>query len=133
MQVSLPWETKRTFSLWRYGIGHSQLQLRSLADDEAGVAINVLFEAVEFVKLHRSYSQAVFGLATEEHDVEFGSLPPIQLLRITISSPTDVGLVACSRMTVREAPSRDDDSPYDGKVLFHMIAAWDPGSTDPPS
>lgn len=119
--IALPWETRRLFQVWRYGVGHSQLVLRSVADGE-NMAINVLFEAVEFMRLRRSYPDALLRLATPEEHVLFGELPPRRLLRFVIASPAGVGLVACSRVTVRETELPDDDMGYDGSVLMHMIA-----------
>lgn len=103
-------------------MGHSQLLLRSEASG-CGNTINVLFEAVEFMRLCRSYPEAVFQLATTAEVVEFGQLPPVRLLLVVISSPADTGLVACSRMTAREARSPDDDSVDGGNVLLHITAA----------
>jgi hypothetical protein len=120
-QAILPWETGRTFRPWRYGVGHSQLLLRSEAEGSDD-AINVLFEAVEFMRLRRSYPEAVFRLATTAEAVDFGQLPPVRLLLVMISSPGDTGLVACSRMTVRATRS-PDDSVDAGNLLLHVTAS----------
>ena len=118
-ESSLPWRSGRTFRVWRYTVGHSQLLLRSLGDG-AQAPINVLFESVEFMRLRRSYPQLVLRLAEPEEIECFDQLPDMRLIRLAILSPDSIGLVACSRVTIREAVSLEDDSGNLGRVILSL-------------
>jgi hypothetical protein len=87
--------------------------------------MDILFEGVEFLKLRRSYAGLTLTLAGEDFAQEFAEvgLPPIRLLRLVISSPSGTGLVACSRLTVTEAPAAQDEREAAvGDIVFSAIA-----------
>jgi hypothetical protein len=81
----------------------------------------ILFEAVEFVRLHMKYPRAVFRLASASEDVEFGHLADARSLRIAVSGPMNTGLIACWKMTVRQGGSPDDYRD-EGEVVMRLRA-----------
>ena len=119
----LPWRTGRGFRLWRYGVGHSQLLLRSPGGG-GRETVGILFEAVEFMNLRRSYADLVLRLAGEGEERGFEAIEslPIPQLCVVLESPAHIGLVACSRVTVRTVDNPDSDSWDDGTVLFSVTA-----------
>lgn len=118
----LPWRSGRVFRLWRYGIGHSQLLLRSPGNGE-NETLSILFEAVEFMRLRRSYADLVLRLAGEEEGDWFEAIKSTQMpvLRVVLAGRADTGLVACSRVTVRTVSKVEDDSWTDGATIFSVI------------
>lgn len=56
----------RSFQVWRYGVGHSQLLLRSPACGNEADAVHVLFEGVRAVKLRTSYRPLTLRRAAGE-------------------------------------------------------------------
>jgi hypothetical protein len=117
----LPWRTERAFRLWRYGVGHSQLLLRSPGDAGRGT-LSIQFEAVEFMKLRRSYTDLVLRLPREDEEVGFEEIKalPVPQLCVVLDSRTHIGLVACSRVTARMIDDPESDSWDDGTVLFSV-------------
>jgi len=122
-EPALPWRSGRTFRLWRYGVGHSQLLLRSPGDGGRDT-LAVLFEAVEFMRLRRSYADLVLRLATEDEEFGFEETTPVPIprLRLALESPQGTGLVVCSRVTARKVANPEDDGWADGTVLFWLVA-----------
>lgn len=118
---SLPWRTERGFRLWRYGVGHSQLLLRSPGDG-GHETLSIQFEAVELIKVRRSYTDLVLRLAREDEEVGFEEIKslPIPQLYVVLDSQTHIGLVACSRVTVRKTADPESDSWDEGTVLFSV-------------
>lgn len=123
----LPWRTERRFRLWRYGVGHSQLMLRSPGDggDET---LSIQFEAVEFMKLRRSYADLVLRLPREDEKVGFVEIKslPIPQLCLVLESRTHIGFVACSRVTARMIDDPEDDS-WDGGITLFSVTAGSRG------
>jgi hypothetical protein len=86
---------------------------------------DLFFEGVEFLKLRRSYVGLTLSIAGEDFAEEFtqAGLPPIRLLRLALSSSSGIGLIACSRVTVTEAPAAQDErEAAAGEVILSMIA-----------
>lgn len=119
----LPWRSGRTFRLWRYGVGHSQLLLRSPGQDDQAT-LSLLFEGTEFVRVWRSFSDLELRLARKDETaaLEDEVRVPIPLLRLMLVSPGRVGMIACSRVTARETDSVEDDSWDGGTVIFSLVA-----------
>ncbi|MEU4423780.1 hypothetical protein AB0F81_24380 [Actinoplanes sp. NPDC024001] len=116
----LPWRSGRYFKVWRYGIGHSQLLLRSRAED----GISILCEAVELMRLRRSYPDLVLRYAGDgEPGFEELAELPIPQLRLVLESPGRVGLISCSRVTIRRTEDPDDDSWHGGTVLYFSTSS----------
>jgi hypothetical protein len=125
---ALPWGSGRTFRLWRYGVGHSQLLLRSPGEhDQETIAI--LFEATEFMRLRRTYPDLTLRLAHDDEGAEFEEIRtlPVPLIHVVLASSNSVGFVACSRVTVRSVASSEGDSWHDGTVLFSVTRGSDSG------
>lgn len=115
----------RHFLPWRYGIGHSQLLLRSPAEGSQPEAVHVLFEGVRAVKLRSSYRPLTLQRAVDkerERMLAFAGVPARlcdRMLCLTLPSE-DEGFVVCGKATVLALPGNDVDtwSPKDTRVLF---------------
>ncbi|MGW7142486.1 hypothetical protein [Streptomyces xanthophaeus] len=104
MQKAIDWGSDRSFSVWRYGIGHSQLLLASQETAEEG-GLGVQFEAVEYMRLVRTFRNLRISTADEQqvHEVEASgvlALPSRPLLVLALHHDNGVGLVACSRLRI---------------------------------
>lgn len=122
--LGLPWASRRTFRIWRYGVGHSQLLIRSPGNDSERT-LDLIFEGVEFLRLRRSYDGLTLSFAGEDSSEEFvdAGLPSIRLLRLLVSSSSGTGLVACSRLTVAEAlAGQDEREVAAGEEIISVIA-----------
>lgn len=119
--VGLPWRTGRDFLLWRYGVGHSQLLLRS-PDEGAREALTIKFEAVEFMKLRRGYADLVLRLPLAGEEAEFEEVAslPIPQLYIVLEGRTHIGFVSCARFIVRKVDDQGNDSGDCGELLFSV-------------
>lgn len=118
----LPWHSGRTFRVWRYGIGHSQLLLRAPGGD-GQPTLGLLCEGVEFMKLRRDYPQLTLRLAEAAEEAGFPDVGavPVRLLHLVLQTPGGAGLVACSRVTVRQSFSAGDDTWAAGEVLLAVV------------
>lgn len=58
--------SERTFKLWRYGVGHSQLLIRSLPPGPEEECIDLRFEGVTAMKLAVKYDTIAVCLASED-------------------------------------------------------------------
>ena len=96
----LTWSSDSNFRLWRYGVGHSQLSIRSFGG-ETGEMIEILFEGVERVDLNRQYHGLQVSIGYASHGVP-------QHLEVLISGSSGTGSVTCSRATIRRL--RESDS-----------------------
>jgi hypothetical protein len=96
---ALSWSSDSSFRLWRYGVGHSQLSIRTFGGD-TGDVIELLFEGVERVELNRQYR----GLRVS---VDHAGTGADRQLEVLLDSPSGAGSVTCSRVTIRRL--RGDD------------------------
>lgn len=99
----LPWTSPARFRVWRYGIGHSQLLLTSRSGPDSTAHIDLLFEAVQFIRLHRAYqgihlAEDPAALTDVAIDNPLGL--PYLAVAISDSTRTRTGLVVCSRVTI---------------------------------
>lgn len=115
MKNAIDWSSNRTFSVWRYGIGHSQLLLASPGTGtETGLGVH--FEAVEYMRLIRTFRNLRITTADEHqiHEVETsGALTPRPLLVLALHHDNGVGLIACSRLRIGQfhgQPTTDFDA-----------------------
>ncbi|MFE2140511.1 hypothetical protein ACFXA3_01905 [Streptomyces sp. NPDC059456] len=104
MQNVIDWASSRTFSVWKYGIGHSQLLLAS-QETATETGLGVHFEAVEYMRLIRTFKNLRITTADEQHihEVETSgtlahALRP--LLVLALHHDHGVGLIACSRLRI---------------------------------
>lgn len=120
----------RRFRVWRYGVGHSQLLLRSPIDGDGSDAVHVLFEGVRAVKLRTSYHPlALRRAAGEERErmLAFAEVPErhhSRMLCVTLPSE-DEGFIVCGRATVLAVARNDLSSgwPENARVLHHLHPA----------
>jgi hypothetical protein len=97
------------FKVWRYGVGHSQLLLRSAPTGERPDSLDVHFEYVTFMKLAATFDSLAIYRAEE---IEVAELPDEmmllsgggELLPLALVSPNTTGIVVCSSASVRKFP-----------------------------
>ncbi|MEW2551501.1 hypothetical protein AB0957_07080 [Streptomyces zhihengii] len=100
------WSSPLRFSLWMYGIGHSQLLLRTQSgqgiDDEP---LGLRFEAVERMNLGRSFEGLSLETADETVLAEIAATGvlkprPNPLLALVLRGGDSLGWVVCSKVAV---------------------------------
>ena len=106
---ALPWINPASFRVWSYGVGHSQLLLTSRSGPDSTSHIDLLFEAVQFMQLHRAYH----GIRLAEDpaaltDVAIDNPLGLPYRAVVISDGTRTGLVVCSRVTITSQNRRPD-------------------------
>ncbi|GAA1893851.1 hypothetical protein GCM10009687_74140 [Asanoa iriomotensis] len=130
----------RSFRLWSYGIGHSQLLLHARAEGNHDEHLNVLFEGVVAVKVRASCQPLVLQRA--DHDTRasvlaFAQVPAriqAQILCLALPSPSpspsppqaEAGFVACARATVLANANSDDmtaDRWNENSRVLHVLTA----------
>ncbi|MFI5766843.1 hypothetical protein ACIA8F_38655 [Streptomyces sp. NPDC051563] len=124
MQNVIEWSSDRAFSVWRYGVGHSQLLLAS-QETAADTGVGVQFEGVEYMRLVRTFRNLRVTTADELQWQEVkasGALTalPRPLLVLALHHDHGVGLVACSRLRIgsfQGLPTNDLDT-----VQLHATA-----------
>lgn len=89
--------TSRTFQLWRYGAGHSQLILRSGFRPE-GEPVELLFEGVRSVRFDSLYFPEL-TVWRDEDEVMENDRARFYNLRIELRSPKHTGVITADRMT----------------------------------
>lgn len=109
----LTWSSDRSFRLWRYGIGHSQLSMRSFGSESADT-LEIFFEGVERIELSRAYHGGIRVSIEEREAAEPG---PVKHLMVSIDGSFATGVVVCSRVTVRRL---DTDGPDNMDVLVSV-------------
>ncbi|GES28626.1 hypothetical protein San01_11130 [Streptomyces angustmyceticus] len=97
--------SERTFKVWRYGVGHSQLLLRAVPDDTETTCLDLLFEGVRAMQLATHYQSLELHPASEaeaQRILEFSGLAPIwreRNLALSLRSRSTSGFVLCARAT----------------------------------
>lgn len=92
--------SSRPFRLWRYGVGHSQLLLRSLPVD-GEPCLDVLFEGVRWIQMPTS----LHSLTIELTGQDAGHAPPPtsqaggKTLTLRLSAANDSGTIECSKVS----------------------------------
>lgn len=100
------WSSPLTFQLWLYGIGHSQLLIRSLSGQgQDAEPIGIRFEAVERMNIGRTFRglslQSADDALLEEIAATGYLLPrPNPLLALALRSEDAVSWVVCSKVAV---------------------------------
>ncbi|MFI9448811.1 hypothetical protein [Amycolatopsis sp. NPDC052450] len=89
--------TSRTFQLWRYGAGHSQLILRSEFRPETE-PVELHFEGVRSVRFD-SLSFPELTVWRDEDEVIENDRARFYNLRIELRSPKHTGVITAGRMT----------------------------------
>ncbi|AIG80854.1 Hypothetical protein AJAP_40385 [Amycolatopsis japonica] len=89
--------TSRTFQLWRYGAGHSQLILRSGFRPQAD-PVELLFEGVRSVRFENLHFPELTVWRDEDEVIETEKYRMYNL-RIELRSPKHTGVITAGRMT----------------------------------
>ncbi|MFD7259080.1 hypothetical protein [Streptomyces sp. NPDC059874] len=107
MSKIISWGSARTFTVWQYGIGHSQLLLSGRGTGTEP-DLGVHFEGVEFMRLIRVFRNLRIATADEHHirEIENSGIPSLRpLLMLALHHDEGVGLVACSRLRIGQTPA----------------------------
>lgn len=100
---SVAFSSERTFRVWRYGVGHSQLLLRAVPDEIDGACLDLLFEGVSAMKMATRYESMEITVASADETreiIELSGLPDIwgeRSLALALRSRKVTGLVLCKR------------------------------------
>ncbi|WET79343.1 hypothetical protein P3102_35875 [Amycolatopsis sp. QT-25] len=89
--------TSRTFRLWRYGAGHSQLILRSGFRPETG-PVELLFEGVRSVRFDHLHFPELTVWRDEDEVIENEKYRMYDL-RIELRSPKHTGVITAGRLS----------------------------------
>lgn len=97
--------SERTFTVWRYGVGHSQLLLRAVPDSANTACLDLLFEDVKAVQLVTHYESIELHPAGEDEAqqiLDFSGLASTwrgRHLAVSLRSRSGSGFVLCRRIT----------------------------------
>ncbi|SDN20309.1 hypothetical protein SAMN05444921_121153 [Streptomyces wuyuanensis] len=97
--------SERSFRVWRYGVGHSQLLLRAAPDAGHPVRADLLFEGVEAMQLVTRYETLelhTFDEAESERIFERSGVPPrwrSDRLVLGLRSRSGAGYVQCQKVS----------------------------------
>ncbi|MFJ9806065.1 hypothetical protein [Streptomyces wuyuanensis] len=103
--ASVLFASGRSFRVWRYGAGHSQLLLRAAPDAAHPVRMDLLFEGVEAMHLVTRYETLelhTFDEAESERIVERSGVPPRRRsdrLVLGLRSRSGAGYVQCRKVS----------------------------------
>lgn len=95
--------SQRTFTVWRYGVGHSQLLLRAVPDELSSVCLDLLFEGVSAMKTATHYDSLEIALASADESreiIELSGIPDIwaeRRIALALRSRKITGLLLCKR------------------------------------
>ncbi|MBT2901666.1 hypothetical protein [Streptomyces sp. McG3] len=132
--------SERTFRVWRYGVGHSHLLLRSLPAGRDTTRLDLHFEAVHAMRLVTRY-EALRIVAVDEPEfsrvfAESG-VPPVwrdaQLI-VGLRSRSGTGYVQCGRVILdrREGRTGDELDPPGPRDVVWSLRPGDPTPAPPP-
>lgn len=97
------WSSERSFRLWSYGSGHSQLLFRTTEFDEDSEVIRILFDTVSAVETVTYYSGPLSLLVVDQH-ASYSKTSKIPRLLIEIHGGDQRGFVAAGGVRItREA------------------------------
>ncbi|MEV3892498.1 hypothetical protein [Streptomyces anulatus] len=107
--------SERTFRVWRYGVGHSHLLLRSLPDGSDTTQLDLHFESVHAMRLVTRY-EALRVVAVDEPELSRifteSGVPPVwrdaQLI-VGLRSRSGTGYVQCGRVVLDRREGRTSD------------------------
>ncbi|MFI6169423.1 hypothetical protein ACIBCN_21765 [Nocardia sp. NPDC051052] len=114
---SLPFTTDNDFRVWRYGVGHSELLLRSNAFGDLEYRDEIFFERVERMELDCNFTGGLTIAPVPSHgDLDDGAAVPLLLLEL-IGGVFGSGFVASSKVTVRRFRREGDDVVSDSELF----------------
>ncbi|MGP3922440.1 hypothetical protein [Streptomyces sp. 8N616] len=120
--VEVLFQSPRTFRMWRYGVGHSQLLLRATPDADESRCIDLHFEGVAAVQLGTRYVAPQVRLGTEgeraalEALAQSGTGP--RHIALALRTETGTGLVLCRRVRVLRGGTDPLGDVEDSEVLW---------------
>ncbi|MFD6156967.1 hypothetical protein ACFWF7_04455 [Nocardia sp. NPDC060256] len=118
---SLPFTADNDFRVWRYGVGHSELLLRSNGVGNSGCWDEICFERVERMELDSRFTGGLTITPVSSHgDLDDGAALPLLLLELA-GGVFGTGFVACSKITARRF-QRDGNGVVSDRVLFEEYA-----------
>ncbi|MFC5910226.1 hypothetical protein, partial [Streptacidiphilus monticola] len=109
----------RHFRVWRYGVGHMTLMLRSLAASDDDETVDVWFDGVAAMNLHQSFEPLTIRAANPEErrtllDASAGDIfPPNRpfTLCLILESAQPDGFVVCAHVRVVASPGGKPGGP----------------------
>ncbi|MFF9176047.1 hypothetical protein [Streptomyces sp. NPDC014793] len=120
-------KSDRTFRVWRYGIGHSQLLLRAVPDSENPACLDLRFEGVSAMQLVQQYKTIELWFtsgAEAEEILGFSGISPSGRelhLPVVLRSRSGSGFVLCRSVTAErggEDPVGSDPRREDPSVIW---------------
>jgi hypothetical protein len=117
----------RTFRVWRYGVGHSQLLLRAVPDSVDTVCLDLRFEGVSAMQLVQQYKSIELRAASSteaEEILGFSGITPSRrelYLPVVLRSGSGSGFVLCRSVTAErggEDPVASDLECEDRSVIW---------------
>lgn len=111
----------RTFRVWRYGVGHSQLLLRAVPDSTDPACLDLLFEGVSAMQLVQQYKSIELCSASEAEAQEilaFSGISPSggqRHLPVVLRSTSGSGFVLCRSVTAARGGEDPVGSDLDGE------------------
>lgn len=95
----------RRFKLWRYGVGHSQLLLRSLPTGDQP-CLDILFEGVRWIELPMSFESLVISRAGAPDELlrKAGLPDDMGALALELTGSGGAGHLVCGRATAAYTP-----------------------------
>lgn len=120
-------KSDRTFRVWRYGVGHSQLLLRAVPDSVDTACLDLLFEGVSAMQLVQQYKSIELCSASKTEAEEIlafsGTSPSGRELRlpVVLRSRSGSGFVLCRSVTAErggEDPVGSDPEREDRSVIW---------------
>lgn len=117
----------RTFRVWRYGVGHSQLLLRAVPDSTETACLDLLFEGVTAMQLVQQYKSIDLCSASKSEAEEilgFSGISPSGRklhLPVVLRSRSGSGFVLCRSVTATrggEDPVGSDFDSEDRSVIW---------------
>ncbi|EFH28763.1 predicted protein [Streptomyces sviceus ATCC 29083] len=117
----------RTFRVWRYGIGHSQLLLRAVPDGVETACLDLLFEGVSAMQLVQQYKAIELCSASKAEAEEILGFSGISAsgrelhLPVVLRSRSGSGFVLCRSVTAArggEDPVGSDFDSDDRSVIW---------------
>jgi hypothetical protein len=97
--------SERRFKVWRYGVGHSQLLLRSLPTEDQP-CLDILFEGVLWIELPMNFDALAISRLGDYEGVmrKAGLSGVVRVLPLLLAGSEVYGRVVCGRATASYTP-----------------------------
>jgi hypothetical protein len=121
-EETLPWSSDRNFEVWSYGVGHSQLILRTLHGEED--MLHILFSGVDRMEIDRSYRGGLTISAVDKHGPYPEALRFPRFL-VELATPDHKGFVVAAGIRITRRTPEDEE-------IELILAASKKNRTEPP-